>query len=800
MDPQEYDASGIEFYQGIDAIRIRPGMYIGDVDSDRGILNMITEIIDNSVDEFMAGHGDTIKITLEKDGNIIVEDNGRGIPVDTHKTGVSAFELVLTQLHAGGKFNTSSYKISGGLHGIGAAAVIGLSEKAQAITIREGKAYTLNFEKGKKIGEITVEPTSKPNGTTIKFLPDPTIFTVTEINYDMLLKRLNEIAYLNKKLTFVLTDNKYNNNVITISHKEGINDFLKKFNKSPLHKPVHMEYADDTFRVSIGLGWQDARKEEIKAFTNNIFQESGGTHVTGLKTAIQKVLLKHYQTAVPQKDQVPLVSEDTRFGLVAIVALYLPNPKFTSQTKDMLSSKEAREIVYKVVTEKLDDWVAKNPNEVKKIFMHITRGARERINFEKKKELIDNKKNDFGSITDKFLDCASNDPREKELFIVEGGSAGGTAREGRNPKVQAVLSIQGKLRNVEKVADWKVWKSKEYVTLMNVLNCGIGSNIELNKIAFHKIIVATDADVDGYHIRILLLLFFYKYMPEAILAGYVYLSRPPLYKINDRSKGEYIANEKKLKNYVYRQFVTKMIPDEKFTQEVYFSLLNYQEIIKEFFQDINYVFVSRLIMAGILDVMMGKKTIEQVEKDFFLVENSELHLKIEKHDENHLVVAMEYQSFYTKYKNQLKFTKEFYDKISGIVNLIKGFFPLKVLMKNDLKSFDEPLLMVDAISNWVNHEVYIQRYKGLGEMNAEQLAETCLDPTKRVIEQVLFDPETVEETDRIFQILLGEDVDIRREYIIDNYDTHALEMEEYYNKDYYSEMNTVNINTNTTGG
>jgi DNA gyrase subunit B len=786
--PQDYDASGIEFYQGIDAVRVRPGMYIGDVDSERGVLNMITEIIDNSVDEFMAGHGDTIKVTLEADGNIIVEDNGRGIPVDTHKTGVSAFELVLTQLHAGGKFNNSSYKISGGLHGIGAAAVIALSETSQAVTIREGKAYTLNFAKGKKVGDITVENTNKANGTTIKFLPDPTIFSVTEMNYDLLLKRLNEIAYLNKKLTFKLVDNKYEKGSLTINHKDGIADFLKKFNKAPLHKPIHVEYKDDQFQVAVEFGWQDARKEDIKAFTNNIFQESGGTHVTGLKSAIQKVLLKHYTTSVAQKDQVPLISEDTRFGLVAIVALYLPNPKFTSQTKDMLSSKEGREVVYKAVSEKFDDWVAKNPNEVKKIFMHITRGARERINFEKKKELIDNKKNDFGSITDKFLDCASNDPREKELFIVEGGSAGGTAREGRNPKVQAVLSIQGKLRNVEKVADWKVWKSKEYVTLMNVLNCGIGSNLDINKISFHKIIVATDADVDGYHIRILLLLFFYKYMPEAILAGYIYLSRPPLYRVNERNKGEYIANDKKLKNYVYRQFVSKMVDNPAFTQEMYFNLLSYQEIIKEYFQDINYVFVSRLIMAGILDVLDGKKHIESVEKDFYLAENSTLKLTIEHQDDESLRVLMEYQSFYTKYKNTLKFSRDFYKKIQPIFSLTKHFFPLKITIKNDLKSFDEPLLMIDTIGHWVNHEVYIQRYKGLGEMNAEQLAETCLDPQKRVIEQVLFDPEALEETEEIIHTLLGEDVDIRREYIIKNYDSHALEMEEYYNTEYSQEQ------------
>ena len=785
--PKDYDASGIEFYQGIDAVRVRPGMYIGDVDSERGVLNMITEIIDNSVDEFMAGHGNLIIVTLESDGNIIVEDNGRGIPVDTHKTGVSAFELVLTQLHAGGKFNNSSYKISGGLHGIGAAAVIALSDTSEAVTIRDGKAYTLKFNKGKKVGDITVESTTKANGTTIKFLPDPTIFSVTEMNYDLLLKRLNEIAYLNKKLTFKLIDNKYNHNALTINHKDGIADFLKKFNKSPLHKPIHIEYKDDQCQVAVEFCWQDARKEDIKAFTNNIFQESGGTHVTGLKSAIQKVLLKHYATAVPQKDQVPLISEDTRFGLVAIVALYLPNPKFTSQTKDMLSSKEGREVVYKAVSEKFDDWVAKNPNEVKKIFMHITRGARERINFEKKKELIDNKKNDFGSITDKFLDCASNDPREKELFIVEGGSAGGTAREGRNPKVQAVLSIQGKLRNVEKVADWKVWKSKEYVTLMNVLNCGIGSNLDISKISFHKIIVATDADVDGYHIRILLLLFFYKYMPEAVLAGYIYLSRPPLYRVSERNKGEYIANDKKLKNYVYRQFVSKMVDNSAFTQEMYFNLLNYQEIIKEYFQDINYIFVSRLIMAGILDVLISKKDIKQVEKDFYLAENSTLKLTIECHDDNKLTILMEYQSFYTKYKNSLTFSRDFYNKIHPIFSMAKNFFPLKISIKNELKSFDEPLLMIDTISNWVNHEVYIQRYKGLGEMNAEQLAETCLDPQKRVIEQVLFDPQSLEETDQIIHILLGEDVDIRREYIIKNYDSHALEMEEYYNTEYSQE-------------
>jgi DNA gyrase subunit B len=781
----EYDASGIEFYQGTEAVRKRPGMYIGDVDSERGVLNMITEIIDNSVDEFMAGHGNLITITLESDGNIKVQDNGRGIPVETHKSGVSAFELVLTQLHAGGKFNHSSYKISGGFHGVGAAAVIALSSSAEAITIRDGFQYTMKFLKGKKIGDITKESTDKANGTTIIFHPDKEIFSVTEMNYDLLIKRLNEIAYLNKTLTFKLIDNKYNNNVLNINHKGGIADFLKKINKQPLHNPIYIEGVDDTTKVFIQMGWQDARKEDIKSFTNNIFQEAGGTHVTGLKSAIQKILLKHYSTLVPQKDQLPLVSEDTRFGLTAIVSLYMQNPKFTSQTKDMLSSKEAREFVYKIVTENLHDWLAKNPNEAKKIFMHITRGARERINFEKKKELIDGKKNDFGSITHKFTDCASNDPREKELFIVEGESAGGTARDGRNSKYQATLSIQGKLRNVEKVADWKVWQSKEYVTLLNVLNCGIGNNLDISKIAFHKIIIATDADVDGYHIRILLLIFFFKYMPEAILAGYVYISRAPLYRISEKHKAEYIANDKQLKNYVYKNFISKLAVNN-ISQESYFYILKYKEIIEQSFQDINHIFISRLIMAGILDVMDNKKNIHQVKDNFYLSENSQLSLEIKESNDNYIKIYMEYQSFYTKYNNTLIFSREFYNKIKNIFDEIKHLFPINLTIKNEIKTFDEPLLMLQTVENIVRHDVYIQRYKGLGEMNADQLADTCLDPQKRIIEQVLFDPDNFQDTDNIIQILLGENVEIRKEYIINNYDNHAADMEKYYNKEYFT--------------
>jgi DNA gyrase subunit B len=778
LDGEEgYGASSIEYYQGTEAVRKRPGMYIGDVDSERGVLNMTTEIIDNAIDEHLAGYGNKINIILEANGAVTVEDNGRGIPVEKHKSGVSAFELVLTQLHAGGKFNNSSYKISGGTHGVGAAVVIALSKNAEAHTVRDGLMYSIRFINGKKIEEISKNPTTKKHGTIITFLPDDSIFSIIDINYSTLLARLHEIAYLNNKLTLVLEDKKAGNGTVTIAHPGGIADFWKTIGKNPLHNPIHMQLQDDVSKVQIEMGWQDSTKEEIRGFTNNIYQIAGGTHVTGLRYAVTKVILKHYAISVPKSQQLDITGEDIRCGLTAVLSLYLPEPKFASQTKDLLSSKEGRPLVEKTVNHFLDDWISKNPSEAKRIFMHITRCANMRINFQKKKDVIDNKKNDLSSMTHKFANCQSNNPKEKELMIVEGESAGGSAKTGRNPKFQAVLSIQGKLLNVEKATMLKFLECKEFNILINVLNCGIGEESNMEKISFHKIIIMTDADVDGSHIRTLLLTFFFKYLPELILRGYLYIARPPLYSVSDRNYHQYVSNSQKLKHYIYDNFLSKMKNDDQFNISSYFALLDYKKLIEDSFQDINHLFVSRLLMAGILDVMESSENcheqINQVQKKFYQQEKSYFNISLKEFNANQdLVIYLEYKSFYTKHTTNISFTRDFYDKMSKIMEKIKVFFLNGMTIKNKGQDyvFDEPLQLLTFVNDTMRNSVHIQRYKGLGEMNPEQLWETSLDPKRRIIEQVFFDEESVEETSKIFQILLGEDVSTRKSYIFQNYD------------------------------
>ena len=793
MVNNNYDSSNIKVLKGLEAVQKRPGMYIGDTDDGSGLHQMIFEVLDNSIDEALAGHCDTIEVTVHEDQSVTVQDNGRGIPVDEHPgEKKSAAEVILTVLHAGGKFDDNSYKVSGGLHGVGVSVVNALSESLELTIYKNGNVHKQDYKDSKPLSPLKIDGKTDLQGTRISFKPSKKYFTLTKYNPDLLKRRFKELAFLNSGIRIKFSDESKS---ISEEYKYdgGIIEYIKELTKKKTliqDEIIYFKSESKNIFIEVAMLWSSSYQEEILSFTNNIPQKDGGTHLSGFKASLTKTVNSLIsKNSTSSKDKIDITGDDSREGLSAIISVKMSDPKFSSQTKDKLVSSEVKGIVESSLNTKLSEFFEEHPKELKSIIAKIYQAAKAREEARKAKELIRRKDPlSVGNLPGKLADCQEKDPTKTELFIVEGDSAGGSAKQARDRKTQAILPLKGKILNTQRAQDHKILSSNEITTLITALGCGFGDDLKLENLRYGKIIIMTDADVDGAHIRTLLLTLFESKMKKLIDNGHVFIAQPPLYKIKKGKSQKYLIDDDALSDFINKDISTSYtltVDNTKLSEDLFYNLLksftNMQSVIGQFPSKRDKLLIENLAFYDPIDLGNLKDIVKLDSwcKGFtsFLNTNTSINLSFELKPSKDMSDDNTHSILITKKVNgvsspQEPLNKHFFssDSYNDLIGLKLYNYSTSLLSFSSDNSTDDSSDLslrecFDKLISLSKKSITLQRYKGLGEMNPPQLEETTMNVKSRTLLKVL----PLEDLNPVVVELMGDDVEPRREFIKQKY-------------------------------